>query len=258
LTKKEVNEVTKLEVLLVQTKVQETKRQLAQTKRDIQGLESQLSQLVGSSVTISASSEDYIPLKHLMFDSTQLSQHPELRKYQVELSINEQEKKLEKSRLMPDIKLGYVNQTLVGVHSVDGLTDVIKEPTDRFQAIQLGVTIPLFFGSTTNKLKAISIGQERLSLEEKYASAELNTLYIRTLNDYIGARENVELYQKEVLPQVIQMELQSNIQLESGEVSMLEFLQVKQVVYDAQIAYLETIMKANQTTFQLNWFAKTK
>jgi cobalt-zinc-cadmium resistance protein CzcA len=243
---------------LVQTKVQETKRQLAQIKRDIQGLESQLSQLVGSTVAISASSEDYIPLKHLMFDSTQLSQHPELRKYQVELSINEQEKKLEKSRLMPDIKLGYVNQTLVGVHSVDGLTDVIKEPTDRFQAIQLGVTIPLFFGSTTNKLKAISIGQERLSLEEKYASAALNTLYIRTLNDYIGARENVELYQKEVLPQVLQMELQSNIQLESGDISMLEFLQVKQVVYDAQIAYLETIMEANQTTFQLNWFAKTK
>jgi cobalt-zinc-cadmium resistance protein CzcA len=258
LTKKEVNEVTKLEVLLVQTKVQETKRHLAQTKRDIQGLESQLSQLVGSTVTISASSEDYIPLKPLTFDSTQLRQHPELRKYQVERSINEQEKKLEKSRLMPDIKLGYVNQTLVGVHSVDGLTDVIKEPTDRFQAIQLGVTIPLFFGSTTNKLKAISIGQERLSLEEKYASSAMNTLYIRTLNDYIGARENVELYQKEVLPQVIQMELQSTIQLESGEVSMLEFLQVKQVVYDAQIAYLETIMKANQTTFQLNWFAKTK
>ena len=258
LTKKEVNEVTKLEVLLVQTKVQETKRQLAQTKRDIQGLESQLSQLVGSTVTISASSEDYIHLKPLSFDSTQLRQHPELRKYQVERSINEQEKKLEKSRLMPDIKLGYVNQTLVGVHSVDGLTDVIKEPTDRFQAIQLGVTIPLFFGSTTNKLKAISIGQERLSLEEKYTSSAMNTLYIRTLNDYIGARENVELYQKEVLPQVIQMELQSTIQLESGEVSMLEFLQVKQVVYDAQIAYLETIMKANQTTFQLNWFAKTK
>jgi hypothetical protein len=54
------------------------------------------------------------------------------------------------------------------------------------------------------------------------------------------------------------MELQSNIQLESGDISMLEFLQVKQVVYTTQLAYLETIMKANQMTFQLNWFAKTK
>ena len=258
LIKKEVNEVTKLEVLLIQTKLQENKRQLDQINRNIKGLELNLSQLIGSSTPVTIVEEDYslqIPLNN---DSTQLNNHPELQKYKAGYAINEQEKKVEKARMLPDIKLGYVNQTLVGVHSVDGMTDVIKDASDRFQAVQIGFTIPIFFGSTTSKIKAITIAQEQLKLDEQYAISSFQNSISRMRFDYLGAADNVALYKTEVLPQMNQMELQAKIQVESGEISMLEYLQVKQVIHSTQLAYLETIMKANQIALELNWFAKTK
>jgi cobalt-zinc-cadmium resistance protein CzcA len=254
LVKKEVNDVTQLDVLLIQSKRKDIQRYIAQTTRDIGALEMQLAHLLGSDVPVQIAQDAFVPLVPVPVDTSTLLDHPEVLRLSNELLIKGQEKKVEVAHALPDLKLGYVNQTLVGVHSVDGLTDVIKNKSDRFQAFQFGLSVPVFYGSSAKKMKAISIEEDRLVMEKNYKLSVLKVNYTQALSSYLGSMDEYNLFITQILPQVKQMEQQAKIQFESGEISMLEFLHVKQSIQSSQIDYLQTIMRTNFAVLELNWF----
>jgi len=59
-------------------------------------------------------------------------------------------KKLEKAKLLPEFNLGYYSMTMQG----SGADNVIYTTSSRFQSVQVGLGIPLFFGSQKAKINA--------------------------------------------------------------------------------------------------------
>ncbi len=51
---------------------------------------------------------------------------------------------------------------------------------------------------------------------------------------------------------------QGKIMLESGEISMIEFLQTKQAIIDIEMNYINLKSEINTTVHQLNWFVQNE
>jgi hypothetical protein len=50
------------------------------------------------------------------------------------------------------------------------------------------------------------------------------------------------------------MQEQAKILLETGEISMIEYMQTKQNCIDIELNHLQLMNDMNQTVHQLNWF----
>jgi cobalt-zinc-cadmium resistance protein CzcA len=67
----------------------------------------------------------------LQISEDRVKQHPELQYLQQQIKVGEAEVQLEKSRLLPELLVGYTNQSM-------------KNNNNRFNSVQVGVGLPLF------------------------------------------------------------------------------------------------------------------
>jgi cobalt-zinc-cadmium resistance protein CzcA len=172
--------------------------------------------------------------------------------------ILEKQKEVLLARTLPDITIGYVNQTLVGVHSVDASTDKVFDQSSRFQAGQVGLQIPLFFGASRKKSQVLTSELNQNELNGNYAKHELQSTYLSLLGNYFSLLESLNMYDSQLIPQIKIMNDQGKIMLESGEISMIEFLQTKQAIIDIEMKYINLKSEINTTVHQLNWFVQNE
>jgi cobalt-zinc-cadmium resistance protein CzcA len=146
-----------------------------------------------------------------------------------------------------------VNQTLVGSHSVNGI-DKSYTQSDRFQSVQVGLQIPLFYGSTRKKMQLIQLDIAQRNNEKDYILNSLTNQYKQLAATYQTALNDYQMYEDHLLSQIKLMNEQATIMFSTGEISMIEFLQTKQQCVDLELNYLETIKSVNEAIYQLNWF----
>jgi cobalt-zinc-cadmium resistance protein CzcA len=184
--------------------------------------------------------------------------HPMNQFYLAQTNILQKEKEVNMARALPDISFGYFNQTLVGMHSVDGITEKQFFASDRFQSGQMSLDIPLFYGSYRRKRQIIEISQEQNELNAQYAFNELQTQFDRELLNYKGLLHSMELFETQLIPQTLIMKEQANVMLQSGEISMIEYLQTKQSVSEIEMSFLNVKHEINRSVHKLNWIIKNE
>jgi cobalt-zinc-cadmium resistance protein CzcA len=215
--------------------------------------------LTGASSSLSA---DNSSQSSLMFvdkkDSSVFTAHPQQQYFQTQRMILEKQKEVLLARILPDITIGYVNQTLVGVHSIDASADKVFDQSSRFQAGQVGLQIPLFFGASRKKSQVLTNELDQNELNGNYAKQELKSTYLSLLGNYASLLESLNMYDSQLIPQTKIMNDQGKIMLESGEISMIEFLQTKQAIIDIEMNYINLKSEINTTVHQLNWFVQNE
>lgn len=250
-----VQDITKLDAVLIQTKRKENKYEMQLNDTRLNAEIARLKYLIGGEGNF-ISTEAYNPRKFsVQLDTTQLDKHPSVHYFEAQQAILEAEKKALLARTLPDISVGYVNQTLVGTHSVNG-TDVSFTAADRFQAGQIGLQIPLFFGAAKRKSAVLSYTMQQNSINRENASLNLHTSYQQKVKMYETLLRSFELYATQLLPQTAIMKSQSNILLETGDISMIDYLQTEQRIVQIKLTHLQLINELNQTVFELNWFTQ--
>ncbi|MDR2684708.1 MAG: CusA/CzcA family heavy metal efflux RND transporter, partial [Prevotellaceae bacterium] len=110
-------------------------------------------------------SEKYKPLPfNLLIDSVNIAQNPALQVLQQEIKISEQNKKVEISQNLPDITLGYTNQSLIGYQNIGG-AERFFGADKRFHAFNVGIAIPLTIGAARAKTKALDYKRQSVQFE---------------------------------------------------------------------------------------------
>src|SRR5690606_5056798 len=96
--------------------------------------------------------------------------------------IAESNYRLQKSANLPDINLGYVNQSLIGIHQVNG-SDKFLGSTNRFNSVNVGLSIGLF---TTNAAKTKALNYEKQAAEAlvQQQQKQLQTDFSNAINQY--------------------------------------------------------------------------
>ena len=257
-TKLELKDATRLDAVLSTTKSKEIKNQLLINRLNINNLENTLKLLIGASSTVT-SRDEMIKTQPAVFqtDTTWINSHPQHRILLAQANIIEKENEVLISRTLPDLTFGYINQTLVGVHTVYG-GDKFYGPESRFQSVQVGLELPIFFSSARQKSRVLKTELEQNELKVNYVREELRSEYFNALGSYQSLLESQKMFEEQILPQTKVMAEQSEILLETGEISMIEYLQTRESIINIEMDYLVLKKEINITTHLLNWFVSNE
>lgn len=254
--RKSIQESTKLDLILIANKRRELQNQINLLGAEIEAHEVELGFLIGSEIPIGIIVEPYDVKSLPLIDTTEWNTHPSISYFNIENEVLDAEQKRLKAYAMPELTLGYQNQSLTGLHSVDGVNEYLYTASDRFHSAQIGIDIPLFYGSTKRKLATLDLYRQQNDFNKSYLTTQLKSGLIAELLKYNSYRDAYDLYNSELLIQSDEITKQANVLMQTGEISMIDFIQMKQFEISTKLDYLSTIHAVNQSQIKLMWYIK--
>jgi cobalt-zinc-cadmium resistance protein CzcA len=233
----ENGEINLLEKLNAESQLMEVKNQILKGEADIQIMTCRLQTLLNEKEEIRIADTVLSKLMILIpGDSVALAGNPLLAYLDQQVRLSRIRKQVESSRLLPDLSVGYYNQSNKEI-----------DPSARFDGIQGGITIPLFFAPQKGRIESAKISEEIARSDYEYQENALHhRLHILT-EEYMKYGESIDYYEKAALQQADQIIRQANRSYKSGEIGYLEFVQNLRQGLDIRNSYLETLNAYNQS-----------
>ncbi len=151
----ETSELTKLSAESQRQQLRNTARMVQQ---DLASAYYQLQLLCGIDYTFSLAGDiDMLPA--FSIDNLSLDNSPDKKLSAANVLRSVQATKLEAARRLPDLRLGYFNQTLIGTQTING-QDQYFDASKRFQGIQLGLAVPVFYFNNRRQLQSLKTQEE--------------------------------------------------------------------------------------------------
>ncbi len=252
-------ETNRLEMITARSQSLEIKNQLRQVSADIGIFNRNLQTLLNTSIVLYPADTilkrmKNIPIPH---DSQGIAKNPSLgyALQQVEVSLTE--KKLERSRTMPDLNIGYFSQTIQGTQEVNGIP-LTFDLRDRFTGMQAGIAIPLWFLPYTSKIKAARINENIAHTNAENYSQLISSNYSSLIDEYIKYLSSIDFYEQQALPEADLIIEQSTLSYKAGAMDYLDYvvslgraLSIKQNYLDALNSYNQTIINIEFITGKL-------
>lgn len=166
--------------------------------------------------------------------------------------IAEKNKKAERAQVLPDLSVGYFNQSLTGVQTING-QDVYFDRSKRFTGINAGITIPLTFFSSTARIKSLNYEKEALEKKANSGRVQLQAELQNAFQQYNLGLAQYNYYKSIALPNANTIISTARSAFNSGAISYIEYLQALQTATDVQLGYLQTVDQLNQTIININY-----
>ncbi|ABG58783.1 CusA/CzcA family heavy metal efflux RND transporter [Cytophaga hutchinsonii] len=190
-------------------------------------------------------------------DSAAVNGNPALRYFTQQVQVAEAAKNVERSRLMPDITLGYFNQSLYGTPNYQDPT-VVANGTSRFQGVTIGVAIPIWAKPQLAKIKANeaykNVAQANLDLYEKNLQGE----YAQAFQSYLKFKNSLEYYETNALPTADIITKNALANYQSGNIGYIEFSQGLNRALSIQTNYLDIVSQYNQSIINIEFLIGNK
>ncbi|MCF8423501.1 MAG: CusA/CzcA family heavy metal efflux RND transporter [Bacteroidia bacterium] len=182
-------------------------------------------------------------------DSSLINQHPLLKMMEQQKKLATINRKLEKSKLLPDFSIGYNNMTMNGI----GSDNKTYNYSTRFQSVQVGLGIPLFFGAQKAKISATKVNQ---SISENSYLIEKNSLqnqFQSIISQYQTNLETVSYYEKTALKNAKLINGTADKQFINGEINYLDWVMLTNQAINIESNYLDAVKNLNETIIQINY-----
>ncbi|MBL0074333.1 MAG: TolC family protein [Bacteroidetes bacterium] len=186
------------------------------------------------------------------FDTTLIVNNPSLKVLYQQAVIAEQNKKVETASAMPDLNVGYFNQSLIGVQNING-ADVNFDGSKRFQGFNVGLSIPITFFSNASKVKSLSYKQQALQTEADNGKLILQSQLQNAFQQYNQNLSQYNYYKSTALPNAEIIISTAKVGFKSGDIGYIEYLQALQTATDVQLSYLQSINQINQSIININF-----
>ncbi len=186
-----------------------------------------------------------------MKDSTLYSNNPIISFYKEGVVVAENEKSVEVSKMLPDITIGYFNQSFAGNGETANGIATVYDSGDRFTGVQLGLSIPIWFKPHSSRIKAAKIhkleNEAKLQAVKNTTQTELKTLFEKFHKDQL----NLKNYGANALPQAGLLLKYSQRGFQEGEIGYIEYIQGLNRALTIQTKYLDFVNNYNQTLIKL-------
>lgn len=164
------------------------------------------------------------------------------------------EQRLEKRKLLPELNLGYYNMTMRG----NGADNIYYTGASRFQSVQLGLGIPVFYGAQKSRIKAASLNEKIAANAFEAEQNKLQSEYKRLLDTRELLLLSVSYYENEILDNLYLAESAVAARLRTGDVSFLEWVTEVNQLISVRSGYIDAIEKLNNNTIELIYLTQTK
>lgn len=187
-------------------------------------------------------------------EATNIEGNPTLSHFKSQIKVAEQEKEVEQAKLLPDITLGYFNQSLNGPNQDLTGNPVIFTPADRFTGFQVGVSIPIFGAAgQASVIKAESLKKQESEMLFTATKNELQGLLNSLLQQFEKDKSNLTYYKENALPQADLILTQAQKGFDAGAIGYVEYTQGLTQALSIKLNYLQIINEYNQTIIQIEF-----
>lgn len=247
-----------LEKATAESQLFEIRTLMTQNEADILIYQTQLQTLLNSTEPITTM-ESSISKKvfNLIVDSTAIADNPALQYFKQQIEVANSSKELERSRLMPDLTIGYFNQSLFGTPNYNDPGQLASSNT-RFQGISVGVAFPLWMKPQLSRIKAneayANAAQTNFQAYEKNLQGE----YENAFQQYLKYKNSMEYYETNALPTAKVIEQNALKNYQSGNIGYLEFSQGINRAIAIEQGYLEILNQFNQSIIYIEYLIGNK
>ncbi|MFN9329955.1 MAG: TolC family protein, partial [Cyclobacteriaceae bacterium] len=179
--------------------------------------------------------------------------NPQLALQQQAVAVADQEKRVLKNQALPDLTIGYFNQTLIGIPLAEAGSTA--STTDRFQGFSVGLHIPLWFVPQTARIKSAEVGRERQQALLGWQQQQLRGAWQHAVQQYEKYKSSVNYYRSSALPNADIIRSQADKAYKAGEVGYLEYLLALRQSLQIREAYLKDLNQFNQSAIYLDYLA---
>lgn len=156
---------------------------------------------------------------------------------------------LERSRLLPEWLVGYSNQTLRGI----GADDRFYGTSTRFQSVQVGLGIPLFFGYQHQKIQAARAQVKVQASGYDIRRQQVRQQWLSAWARYHNQRELVEYIETTQWPLVDGLERAASQRLTQGDIDYIEWVLIQQQVIQMRMKYWDALQQLNESIIEINY-----
>lgn len=168
-------------------------------------------------------------------------EHPFIQLAEQEVEKSKALAEVEKSKLLPDLTIGYFNQSFN------------DQSSGRFHAVLIGVGIPIFTASQRAIVNAERNKTVFYENELKRKKSGLENEYQIAQSNYIMQSEIVDNYENKQLPRAEQIFRTANEQFVNGEIDYLDWVILNNQAIQIQSDYFNSVDALNQSIIQLQY-----
>ncbi|GAA4910278.1 CusA/CzcA family heavy metal efflux RND transporter [Mucilaginibacter defluvii] len=249
----EAGETNLLEKKTAETQRNEVRNQKLRNDGDIAAANAELQRLLNTKdslmITASVFKKATAEFRHL--DSA-INANPQLAYQRQQVELSDKNIALEKAKAGPDFTVGYFNQSLIGIQNVNGMERNFTG-ANRFQGVQAGISIPLFFKPFASRIKAARIQKEVNQAQLDLYAVNLSSQYEQAYHQLLKNERSLSYYETSALPNANLILNQAQIAFRNGEISYVEFIQALKTFSDIRFAYLSALNQYNQSVYDLQY-----
>jgi len=250
-----VGETNKLEMITARSQSMEIKNQLQQIQADKAILTRQLQTLLNTKNQLLPA--DTL-LKRISFQLTSsesnLAENPSLGYVHQQVDVSHIEKQLEVSRALPDFSVGYFSQTMKGEQEVNGIARSFG-PGDRFNGVQAGIAIPLWFSPFAAKIKAAKLKEQVASTDAEQVAKALESNYQSLIDQYQKYLKSIAYYEQQAIPEANLIISQATQSYKAGALDYLDYVLSLGRALSIRQNYLDELNNCNQTVINLEFLS---
>lgn len=221
--------------------------QLRNLKDEIQATLLQFQLILNTGILYQPVADKPILSTPLITDTSNLTAHPIIRWYEQQKAITRSDLKLEKSRLLPDINLGYYNMSMKG----SGADNVFYTGATRFNSYQLGIGVPLIFGSQKAKINASKTNVLIAEQEYQQQVQQINNELKKILLLYKSRQETVNYIEQNQLPGSKIISDAGLLKFTKGEINYLEWVMINNQAIQIQGNYIDALSLLNESIIEI-------
>jgi len=247
-----LGETNRLEMITARSRKLETKNLLQQVESDLHICSKKLQALLNTKMELLTADKALQRSDHNLVDETSLlNQNPSVGYLKQQVEISRYEKKLEQSRMLPDLSVGYFSQTMTGSSTQDGSRTFGSG--DRFNGIQAGGSIPVWTKPFTSRSKAAKWKEKEAETNAEYFSKSLSGEYKSLLGEYEKYSTSLDYYEKQALPEANLIIEQTTLSYKAGAMDYLDYVQNLSRALTIMQDHLDVLNSYNQTLVSIEF-----
>jgi cobalt-zinc-cadmium resistance protein CzcA len=205
------------------------------------GLQKQFSILLQDSIMILP--EEVLNFEPKLMDTSVDAAHPLNLFWKQKLQSAIAETNIAKSKVLPQVALGYTNQSF----------RMTPNDQNRYNSINLGLNVPLFRSGLKQKVKASQANETVIAQEKEKANIDLEMEIQKAWNHYQQTVDLYQHFQKNLLPNANKMAMIANVSFKEGQISYIEWSNSMTQVQSIKMQALETLELFNLNQSTLNY-----
>lgn len=245
-------ETSNLELITARNKYQEIQVAKLTARADLRSNELMLQQLLNVQSQLIITEQELPLLSDTAINDGQLSGNAQLKYDQQHIAVADARVKVERSRGLPDITLGYSQQLVISSFDPAGINRGYF-PGTRIAGIQVGFAVPLFNRANRSRIKSEQLASQIAHTNYEQSQSLLKLRYEQELQQYQTLLQAVDYYRSGGLKQADEQLRIAQVSFDLGEIGYMEYIQNTAAAIQNKLAYIATLSRLNQSAIQLQF-----